>query len=303
MKHGSTIKFFLISSLALSTGANVYAEEQATPVKVEVYAKHHNSRIIYNYRVFNNTEDTIDSITIGRDSLNDDNPGNDVWELQELPSGWTSKLGIPAASSNSPTGWRVSLIAPETGDNHAIKWEISNSKTPTLSSGQSMAKMSVSLDQPDNNYLFGHAMLHFDKHLPDTLTVPLEQLDLEPPTLVAAASPAVLAPTGKLVPVSITFPVKTDYYDPLPEIKLESVTASEPVPPEDVADATLGIDDRYLKLRASTSGQTDRVYMVIYSATDGSGNQTLASVTVTVPYLPPVDISSEESLPANIAPN
>ncbi len=285
MKHGATIQIFLISGLALFASTTANSTERDDGVKVEVYATHHNSRIIYNYRAINNTEPSIDAISIGLDSLNDDNPANDVWELKELPSGWSSKLGIPAASSNAPTGWRVSLKGPETGDSHAIVWEVSNNKTPALSGGQTLAKMSVALDEADNNYLFGHAMVHFDKRLPDTLTVRLKQVDTEPPSLAVTLNPAILPMTGNLVPINATFTLKTDNYDQFPEIKLESITSNEPLPPNEIADTSLGVDDRYVKLRASSGKDTDRIYTVTYSATDGSGNQTLASATVTVPHL------------------
>ncbi|MGC2165074.1 MAG: hypothetical protein WA632_03550 [Gallionella sp.] len=286
MKRGSAVRMFLISCLALFAGKTSYARPDDA-VKVEVYAKHHSSKIVYTYRVVNNTQDTINAITVGRDSLNDDDPANDVWELQELPSGWSAKLGIPAASSDAPTGWRVSLKGPETGDTHAIVWETSNDKTPALLGGQTTARMSVSLDQADNKYLLGHAMVHFDKRLPDTLTVPMGQLDIEPPTLAVTLDPATVAPSGKLVPVNAIFTIKTDYYDHFPEIKLESIAANEPLASDDISDASLGIDDRYIKLRASAGDDMDRIYTVTYSATDGSGNQTLASATVTVPHSRP----------------
>jgi hypothetical protein len=68
----------------------------------------------------------------------------------------------------------------------------------------------------------------------------------------------------------------------MPEIKLESITASEPLAADDVRDANIGLDDRYLKLRAESKDPAGRIYTVTYSATDASGNQTLASAMVTV---------------------
>jgi len=84
--------------------------------------------------------------------------------------------------------------------------------------------------------------------------------------------------------VNAIFTIKDDDFDHLPEVKLESITANEPLEPGDIRDASFGIDDRYIKLRAHHNGASDRIYTVIYSATDASGNQTLASATVTVPH-------------------
>lgn len=278
----------------------------APPVKAEVYAKHVGNKIVYHYRVFNNSPRNIAAISIGRDSRNDDNPDNDFWELTELPSAWNIKFGIPSASSNSPMGWRVSLSTPsEDSNTHAITWEISNDKSPVLGSGESLAKMSIALDKADTGHLTGHAMVTFSEGRPApaakgspasagksaaaTLTVPLDMLDTVPPTLAVAVTPNTIWPAdNKLVPVNVSFPEKDDYYDHLPEIKLESIIANEPIEPDDIRDASYGIDDRHVKLRAKRNGSTDRIYTITYSATDASGNQTLASATVTVPANEPV---------------
>ena len=286
MKQSWTILILKLTSLTLLSYANAgMAEETLPTVKVGVYARHLASKIVYNYRVINNLPQTIDAITIGRDNKNDEDPNNDTWELVELPSDWHSKLGIPAASSNSPTGWKVSVSDPDKGDTHAILWEVINDKSPPLLGGQTLAKMSVSLDRPDANYLASHAMVHFTNRNPATITVPIEQLDMTPPTVVVTLNPNKLRPSDdKLIPVNAIFTVKEDDYDRLPEIKLESITANEPLEPGDIRDASFGIDDRYIKLRAHHNGSSERIYTVIYSATDASGNQSLASATVTVPY-------------------
>jgi len=289
MKQRWTIRILKLTGLGLLTIANASMAEDTTPtVKVGVYARHLASKIVYNYRVINKFPQTIDSVAIGLDSKNDENPDNDTWELAELPSDWHTKLGIPAASSNSPTGWKISVNAPENGEMHAILWEVINDRSPPLLGGSTLAKMSVTLDQPDVTYLTSHATVHFTNRNPATVTVPINQLDVAPPTLEVTLKPNMLHPSDdKLIPVNVTFTVKEDDYDRLPEIKLESITANEPLDPTDIRDASLGIDDRYIKLRAHHNGPFERIYTVIYSATDASGNQTLASATVTVPYEQP----------------
>lgn len=289
MKQLRAIQSLTLTSLAMLAYASAsIAEEDYTPpptVKVGVYARHLGSKIVYNYRVINNLPQTIDAVTIGRNGKHDDDANNDAWELAELPAGWHTKLGIPAASSNSPTGWRVSVSVPDKGDTHAILWEVINDKSPALLGGQTLAKMSVSLDQPDTNYLTGHAMIHFTNRYPATITVPVEQLDTTAPSLAVNLNPSTLrSPDSKLIAVNAIFTIKEDDYDHLPEVRLESITANEPLEPGDIRDASFGIDDRFIKLRAHHNGAADRIYTVTYSATDASGNQTIASATVTVPH-------------------
>ena len=266
---------------APSTGAPI-AKDTSPTVNVGVYALHSGGKIAYHYRVINNTQQTISVVTIGRNKQSDGAANNDIYELVELPSGWNEKFGIPAASYNAPTGWRVNTIAPEEESmTHAISWEPLNDKSPKLLAGQTLAKMSVTLDKADFNYLAGHALITFADGYPD-LTVPLEPLDYTPPSLVVNLSPNTILPQeNKFVAINASFTVKDDY-DRMPEIKLESITANEPLETDDIRDANIGLDDRYLKFRAISKSASGRVYTVTYSATDASGNQTTASATVTV---------------------
>jgi hypothetical protein len=321
------LKLGLTLGLTLAYAGIGTAEETAPPAKVGVYAKHVGNKIVYHYRVTNLSQLNITAVSIGYDTKNDDDPGNDVWELSELPSGWNIKFGIPSASSNAPTGWRASMTSPgdmstpgEESKTHAITWEIANDKSPVLTSGQTFSKMSIALDKADAGYLTGHALVTFsdgspavaakdlsgaapkDSHTavakgapaaitkspPFNISVPIEPLDTSPPTLVVTLTPSMIwSAENKHIPVNATFATKVDDFDNLPEIKLVSVTANEPLEPDDIRDATYDLDDRYLRLRAKHNGSTDRIYTVTYSATDASGNQSTASATVTVPATAP----------------
>lgn len=287
MKQNRAIRLLCLTCLAyatLSFATGVLAAvDTPQTVNVGVFAIHSGGKIVYHYRVINNTQQTISAVAIGRNKQNDGDPNNDVYELIELPSGWNEKFGIPAASSNSPTGWRVNTIAPaEESITHAISWEPLNDKSPKLPAGQTLAKMSVTLDKADFNYLAGHALITFADGSPANLTVPLEPLDYIPPSLAVSLSPNTILPQpNKFVAINAAFTTKDDY-DRMPEIKLESITASEPLEADDIRDANIGLDDRYLKFRATSKNPAGRIYTVTYSATDASGNQTTASATVTV---------------------
>jgi hypothetical protein len=268
--------------LAFSVGAMATEDSTKPLATVGVYAQHSGGKITYHYRVTNNSQQNITAITIGHNDQNDSNPNNDVNELVQLPSGWNPKLGIPTTSSTSPTGWRVSVIAPDDNEHHAIAWETLNDRSPKIYTGQTFSKMSVSLDMPDDNYLAGHAMITFSDGNLANLTVPLERLDTTPPSFTVNLSPnTILLQGNKLVAIHASFMIKDDY-DRLPEIRLESISANEALEADDTRDVSIGLDDRYLKLRAKSNTSSGRIYTVTYSATDASGNRTTASSTVTV---------------------
>ena len=286
MKPSYAILLLMLNSLASQAFADVAIppadNSQPAAVTVGVYAQHAGGKFVYHYRVTNKSQQNITAVTIGRDNQNDANPGNDVNELVALPSGWNAKLGIPTTSSNAPTGWRVSVIDPEDNATHAIAWEMLNDRSPQIRTGQTVSKMTISLDSPDNNYLSGHALVTFDDGNPVNLTVPLERLDLTPPNIIVILNPDTLAAQkDKFVAVKASFIIKDDY-DRLPEIKLESITSNEPLEPGDIRDASIGLDDRYLKFLAVSKGPLGRIYTVTYSATDASGNQAIASANVLV---------------------
>ena len=277
-----TLSSVCLVSLISLHGGIAWADNQAA---VGVYAQHAGGKIIYHYRVTNNSAQNITAVVIGRNNQNDGNPDNDVNELVELPAGLNSKLGIPSTSATSPTGWRVSVIAPEENQTHAITWEPLNDRSPKLGAGQTASKMSIAVDKADNHYLSSHALITFADGNPVNITVPLERLDNTPPSLTVILSPdKLISQSNKLVAINTSFLIRDDY-DRMPEIKLESITANEPLAANDIRDASFGLDDRYFKFLAETKNiknSVGRVYTVTYSATDGSGNQTLASATVTV---------------------
>ena len=290
MKQSMAILIFRITSLAslafaslaFATEEIAIADDTQPDVTVGVYALHSGGKIAYHYRVVNNSQRNITAVTIGRDNQNDGNLNNDINELHGLPAGWNPKLGIPTTSANSPTGWRVSVIAPEENENHAIAWETMNDRSAKILAGQTVNKMSIALDKADNNYLTGHALITFSDGDPVNLSVPLERLDNIPPSLTVNLSPdALISQNVRAVAINASFAIK-DNYDRMPEIKLESITANEPLEANDIRDASIGLDDRYFKLLAVSKNAAGRIYIVTYSATDGSGNQTIASATVTV---------------------
>jgi len=304
MKQGKAILMLAATSLiftsqARAADATTQADGTRPVAVVGVYARHAGGKIVYHYRVTNNSQQNITAVTIGHDEQNDGNPKNDVNELHDLPSGWNAKLGIPSTSSNSPTGWRDSVVAPEDNVAHAIAWAAMNDRSPQIRTGQTSNKMSVSLDKPDSSYLGGHALVTFSGGNPVNLTVPVNRLDVTPPSLMVILSPdTIISKNNQLVAIKASFILKDDY-DRMPEIKLESITANEFLEPNDIRDASYGLDDRYFKVLAAGKSMGGRIYTVTYSATDASGNQTISSATVTVtaPVAAPAFGTTSESVP------
>lgn len=252
---------------------------------VGVYAQHSGGKIVYNYTVINSTPYEISSVWVGYNTFNDNNIYNNAVELRSDPSGMVDP-SIPPASVTSPLGWEAIGIGQEETLESSIDWRVIDGSSPrlTLVSGQTLTGMSIKLDQMDSSYLTSHASLHFSNYpAVDDLTVQMESLDVVAPTLKVTLAPLTLTTKqrGKLVPITATITV-SDNYDPAPDIQLVSITANEVLSAGDVQGATLGTNDRSFSLMAAHKTKTTaaRVYTVTYSATDASGNKSLATATV-----------------------
>jgi hypothetical protein len=116
-------------------------------------------------------------------------------------------------------------------------------------------------------------------------------VDTTPPTFTLSVEPAVLwPPNHKLVSITALVDV-SDICDPELDVKLVSITSNESDndlgdgnTTDDIQDADFDTDDRTFQLRAERSGRGQgRVYTIVYSVEDDSGNVTLEEATVTVP--------------------
>lgn len=301
-----------MSTLAMITVSPLgYAQD---PVTVKVLAVHYAGNMQYSYQVSNQTRArSIISVSIGNRGRQ---PADSVYPQPELyiyPTG--SYWGEPIATGDqrgevlrrggdftSPPGWTGGILEYAETDIFSVDWNrnvqtdrgILPSQTfnfgvtvPLNDDSRSAYTMS------DPAYLNGHFTVRFS-HSDATdegpafwaYTGSIVPIDTTPPSLTVNLSPATLwPPNDKLVPVTASITVNDDY-DPAPEIKLESITASETLATNDIQDAQLGTYDRQFTLAAKRAGtnQAGRIYTVTYSATDASGNKATASATVTVPH-------------------
>ena len=288
---------------------------------VKTYARHEGNNTIYTYQVTNRGSNRLFRFELGCLCLNSDNTQVPEAgpELVIYPVNYT--FGVDCgegggacghASKNSysaPTGWEGNVSHYE--DISFISFAFSATRgsgisllpgytetfsiiTPTKGD-PSFALLTEHpkgtayfYDKNRRGYLTGHYSYREDDAAGKSRIVsyPMELIDTTPPTLSFTLSPATLwPPNDKPTPVTATITAKDDY-DPEPEIKLESITATETLAVGDIQDAQFGTDDRNFSLAAKRAGTNPagRTYTITYSATDASGNKATTSATVTVPH-------------------
>jgi hypothetical protein len=236
-------------------------------------------------------------------------------QLRKLPLGWKygkrgeigAEIIVPSTSTTQPYGWVPWAYGQQGIGYFYLKWSTKREQFPGVKGvdpGQSLSGFSVTVpagvdrrvatwppETEDYSGMFvegGFCVSYWDDKIKGSNYIrgPIEKQDTTPPSLTITAIPNVLwPPNNKLVPIAVTVSV-TDDYDRQPVVRLESITANEALGSDDVADAKLGIDDRSFSLRAKRAGSNapGRVYTITYSATDGTGNTSTATTTVTIPH-------------------
>jgi hypothetical protein len=134
----------------------------------------------------------------------------------------------------------------------------------------------------------GFGLAHIDHVV--TAEHELEVLDVDAPTVEVSLSPTTLWPPNHTMRTIRAAVSAEDRCDPDPVIRLVRITANQPVDVEgdgstapDIDRARFGTADLSFRLRAERAGSEARIYTVVYSATDASGNIGYGSATVTVP--------------------
>ncbi|MGV8935243.1 MAG: hypothetical protein ACOH1I_11490 [Gallionellaceae bacterium] len=287
------------------------------PVIVKALAVHYGGTIQYSYQVSNQTRArSIVSVSIGnRGEQTPDpvNPGNDQPELNIYPVGsYWQRMPDQGDSQNvtlrvggtyaSPPGWSADILGYEESSYFSVDWDRQVQIDPGILPGQTLnfgVTIPTNYDprsdytMNDPAYLTGHFTVGFD-YSSNTNEGPaswnytgiIVPIDTTPPTLSITLTPSkIWPPNEKMVTIAATINVWDDH-DPSPEIKLESITANEVLDSNDVKDAKFFTDDRQFQLKAEREGKnkTGRIYTVSFSATDASGNQAIATATVTVPH-------------------
>jgi len=210
--------------------------------------------------------------------------------IQNIPtSGYTSHVNSrPFASAgrdqtvecSGPGGTSVilngSASGDQDGDNLTYAWADSQANVvgnkAIVKVSAAMGTQTYTLTVTDPSGLSATAQTH--------ITV----RDTTPPKLRVTLSPKTLWPPDKrLVQVTAAIHV-SDICDASPTVTLISITSNDrDDDPTDIQGAIPGTDDRTFLLRARVGEKDrDRIYTVIYRASDRSGNSTTASARVGV---------------------
>jgi hypothetical protein len=285
----------------------------ATGIRVLVYGIHYAGNLVYNYKVINNGDTPFNNFTIGSkfDSAEDD----ELPQLVRLPLGWKygeqgevgTEIIIPPASTKQPQNWQPSVFGQQGISRFYFEWLTpwdENDESNIIKPGQTLSGFSVTVPLegrtiamptvkgqplytgPDEMYVKGGFKVGFGsaKKFQEVWGT-LEREDTTPPVLTVTLTPSTMPANSRMVPISATITVKDDY-DPAPTVQLEAIMSNEVVDKDDVRGAEPGTDDRQFQLKAAhTEGNhAGRIYTVVYSATDGTGNKTTASATITVQH-------------------
>jgi hypothetical protein len=303
----------ILAAIALLLSANTVAYAQAT-AHITVYGTHHGGNIVYHYKVINNGDVALHNFIIG--SNFDNKLGYEIPQLERLPLGWSygregetgTAIILAPSGTGQPTNWGSKVYGQEEIDYYYLEWKTTaEDHSYGIPPGQSLSGFNVTIplvdngltppdyynaaqtgSQQDDIYLTGNFKVQtWDAQKNDIQNYwgKLEIEDTTAPALTVTLTPNLLHQNGRHIPITATITVK-DNYDPQPEINLVSITCNEPMDKDDIKTGKLFTDIRQFQLRADHDGKSHagRIYTVTYIAIDGSGNQTEASATVTVPH-------------------
>lgn len=264
-------------------------------IRIFAHGEHVAAGIAFVYRVENQGTGKVTSFAIGTGGVNG-------YELDVPPVGWGTVYDdtewanpmVPPSTVASPAGWEGYPSGPfHRGDEKSeaeidrrlsFVWTVTDpegAQAAAIPPGQTLTGFRLLVPRFDSAYVEGkYSASSNDGKGAGSL---LEKADAQTPTLTVRASPsAVTKASGTSLKVQAILTV-TDDYDPKPELKLESITASVPMNQSEIKGAVFGTDDRLfiLPVKKDPTGKPV-VYTVTYSATDGTGNKATSSATVTL---------------------
>jgi hypothetical protein len=276
-------------SIALCNQPAVSAD---SPVSVTAYATHQDTDVVYHYEIVNRADSGIMGLVqlnIGERAMSTQSETTFFYspapQTPEEIGGFLLDIRSDVIQMVAPAGWYIDTYG-DTGE-----WlaedpiAIAIGPRPTIAPGQSgsvTVRLSKRVDSMIDTYFSlraevprGHGSGYYGGRV--------ERRDVTPPTLTAKMSPSSVSKlSGASLKVQAILTV-TDDYDPQPEIKLESITASVPLNQSEIKDAKFGADDRLFILpnKKDPTGNPV-VYTITYSAMDGTGNKATSSATVTL---------------------
>jgi len=270
------VNSLLISASLLFASASTFAGPRDELVaNVSVYAHTLNNKVAYTYTIENAGDRPILGFSIGFDHY----------------TGASELSGDHPKEVVSPDSWQSRIITLEESPYYEVRWE-PGPGAERLAPGSSKTGFTVVMDSANPQLLNGHWTTIIDgppsyaSSRLEVLEGPPEDVDTVPPGITVAVDPTAIWPPNNTMAAVVASVAATDDKDPNPEVSLVSVTCNECDPVVDVRGAELGTADFAFSVRASRTGlaKPGRVYTVVYSATDSSGNRSEGSATITVPH-------------------
>ncbi|MCJ8012665.1 discoidin domain-containing protein [Paenibacillus sp. KQZ6P-2] len=187
----------------------------------------------------------------------------------------------PTTTDNAPEGWvnedvTILLDATDSGTGVASTHYIVNDGTEQTGNSVVLSEEGIhtlvywSVDKAGNVEERHTVTVKIDKTAP-TLTIGLDKTSIWPAN-------------HNMVKVNATLD-SSDTLSGIVSVVLTSITSNEPDSGQGDIQANFGSEDTTFSLRAERSGEgTGRIYTIAYTVTDKSGNQAVATATVTVPH-------------------
>jgi hypothetical protein len=287
LKYSALLITLLLQQVCFADQANQTTDRVlSTTDKLVGYGKHikvnNIIKVNYMFEVFNNSPNFIYGITVGQESLlnNDpfiyiDNYSPDSLVFSQPVLSWRT------GTENLPESLMFSLI-----------WRSPNIRNKAFSLLPNTKYTGFGVDFP-NRYppLWNTVALFETDQLWTDTVVKLTKGDTIAPT--ATITPTVTANTIKKGFYNINFKVQAkDNYDPLPEIifdSIQDITTSATNPSPFGAGYTLNIANNIIRgiyptvITIAADAKIAKKYKINYKITDASDNQRIVSAVVTIP--------------------
>lgn len=233
---------------------------QDYPARVVTYAEHQGGNVVYRYEIRNSGPAEIKHFYVGCDCRL---APRAMPQLRVLPVDGRSNRSddsgtwyeLPAAGVAAPSGWRVRAFKPRGAIGHWIEWYMPSAHSNSgIAAGQTLGGFAVTLPGSDESYLSANFTVIPEGNRAG-VSGSLALLDTAPPSLTFETKTASVQ-SGVTAAVRVVAIAKDDR-DPEPAVVAESIEREE--------------------------GPNGRNYVMVYSATDASGNRATARTRVLIP--------------------
>jgi Bacterial Ig domain len=178
-------------SLALQSNASAQMADFDVDIKVSKQAV--DDKIVYHYRVVNNSPYPIVAFSIGHDYR------RRRAELLTPPVGWTAERGVAAGSTAEPEAWMSMVVTTEKSPFVWLEWGIDAESAEGILPGRTLTGFRVVLPREAPEY----ERAHFDAILSNSMHVSAPVTPDEAPVIPEAMSLSVTATEDSPTPITL----------------------------------------------------------------------------------------------------